>query len=491
MPNSFRIIATFFISTLLSSWSFAGDGYWQLASQSPFYAAGSPADQCPNITFGLPWYSQAHANAPDQFQCYYWVITENPCEDEVENTNWNQETFACEPPEPPPPGCEIPAGTIQNFTFSGYSSTSICSSDCKFLAAGIRVFSGDAVGYGSFQSTGGNCDGTEGGNTPPEPPDPGDPPPPPDDPDDGCPVGYNMTGAGCALITPPEPDGPGDCPANYFADANGNCWHDPTGAEGGNNPDAGGSTGGGSTGGGPNGSEPNTGAGNDQDGDGTPDASDADIDGDGVPNGTDNDRDGDGVPNADDIDPDGEDPEGTATDCELRPSSSGDAQLSAIHLQLWINQCSSGDEEISDLTDCNSIFTCKSDPISCEIAKREWTSSCSLEQGLASTESDAQGYFEGNGYEDLESYESGGLLDDLTASQGVSDIEINNEVGDFFSISSSSASCPAPQQVNLGQFGTVEFSLQLICDLAAIIYYIVMLGAYFFGGNIVLRSLTD
>ena len=379
-----------------------------------------------------------------------------------------------------PSECSLDPGTTHSGSFGGAFSTSICISDCQFIATGVTVISADGTAFGDFVTNGDTCDGSEGGNTPP---DPGDPPPPPDDPDDGCPAGYDISGAGCIAIQPPEPDPDGgDCPPNYFADANGTCWYDPTGAEGGLNDDVGQSEHGGDTGS----------SGNDSDGDGISNGSDGDIDGDGQPNSTDNDIDGDGVGNSDDIDPTGEEGQGTATNCESKPASSGDAQLAAIHFQLWLNECGSDDSEISDLTDCDGIFNCKSsDPIACAIAKREWTSSCSMEQGLANAESDSQAYFEQSGYSDLDSYGSGDLLDEISTAQGVGDIDLQNEVGDFFNINTSTATCPPPQLVNLGQFGTVEFSLQLFCDLASVLYYVVLLGSYFFGGNIVLRSLSD
>lgn len=78
----------------------------------------------------------------------------------------------------------------------------------------------------------------------------------------------------------------------------------------------------------------------DTDGDGIPDSKDPDIDGDGIPNGQDGDKDGDGIDNEDDQTPDGEKATGEASTCNKKPTSSGDAQLTAILLQLWINECS-------------------------------------------------------------------------------------------------------------------------------------------------------
>ncbi|WP_339677491.1 hypothetical protein [uncultured Zhongshania sp.] len=78
----------------------------------------------------------------------------------------------------------------------------------------------------------------------------------------------------------------------------------------------------------------------DTDGDGIPDSKDSDIDGDGIPNGVDNDKDGDGIDNEDDATPDGDGKsEGQASTCGRKPNSQGDAQLAAIHMQLWLNQC--------------------------------------------------------------------------------------------------------------------------------------------------------
>ncbi len=381
---------------------------------------------------------------------------------------------------PPPDECSIDAGTTINRTFAASVSTTICSSNCQWNMEGVSVVTMDGIGVGTFVTNGQSCDGSEGGNGPGDPPDP--------DPDDGCPVGFSATDNGCKPIIPPapDPDPPNPCPPLYFADSNGTCWYDPTGQEGGLKPDVGDSTGGGDVG-----DEPNSGAGNDQDGDGTPDGSDDDIDGDGTPNGSDPDRDGDGIANIDDIDPDGQDSAGVATNCEARPTSSGDAQLSAIHLQLWLNECSSGDEEISDLSDCNAVFTCKSDPITCQLAKREFDSACSVQKSFETAEADSTEYFANNDYTDFESYGSGELLSEITAAQGSSEINIQTEVGDFFAINSSTSTCPPPISVDLGQWGNIEFTLQWFCDLASSIYYVVMLGAYFFGGNIVLRAFND
>ena len=455
---------------------YSSDSYsvW-LYGNSGDEAINGPADQyCatyPGLMPGADLFSFDMLSG-GRYQCKAWYPPGGVCDDE--SGEWDPITFQCvEPSE-----CEIPSGTKINRTFAASVSTSVCSSNCQWSMEGIKVITSDGIGLGTFVTNGQTCDGSEGGNGPGDPPD--------DSGGDGCPVGFNMSGAGCIPIVPPVPDGPGSCPPNYFADSNGSCWYDPTGAQGGLTPDVGDSTGGGDVG-----DVPNSASGNDSDGDGAPDGSDDDIDGDGTPNSTDPDRDGDGIANIDDIDPDGQDSQGTATNCEAKPSSSGDAQLSAIHLQLWLNECSSGDEEISDLSDCNAIFTCKSDPISCELAKREFDSACSVQQGLETAEADSNEYFSSNGYTDFDSYTSGALLSEITATQGTSDINIQNEVGDFFAITSSTASCPPPIAVDLGQWGNVEFTLQWFCDLAAVIYYIVMLGAYFFGGNIVLRAFNE
>ena len=78
----------------------------------------------------------------------------------------------------------------------------------------------------------------------------------------------------------------------------------------------------------------------DTDGDGIPDSKDPDIDGDGTPNGQDPDKDGDGIANEDDQSAEGEgQSQGEATVCAKKPTSSGDKQLAAIHMQLWLNNC--------------------------------------------------------------------------------------------------------------------------------------------------------
>ncbi|WP_335987384.1 hypothetical protein [Spongiibacter tropicus] len=105
----------------------------------------------------------------------------------------------------------------------------------------------------------------------------------------------------------------------------------------------------------------------DIDGDGIPNWDDPDIDGDGIPNTADNDSDGDGVPNNLDGNPDGDQGSGEgsdgddadtgdgtatglATTCNKRPQSTGDPQLAAIHLQLWLNECK-GDQTLAKAID--------------------------------------------------------------------------------------------------------------------------------------------
>ncbi len=105
----------------------------------------------------------------------------------------------------------------------------------------------------------------------------------------------------------------------------------------------------------------------DIDGDGIPNWDDPDIDGDGIPNTADNDSDGDGVPNNLDGNPDGDQgngeggdgddadtgdgtASGLATTCNKRPQSTGDPQLAAIHLQLWLNECK-GDQTLAKAID--------------------------------------------------------------------------------------------------------------------------------------------
>ena len=90
--------------------------------------------------------------------------------------------------------------------------------------------------------------------------------------------------------------------------------------------------------------------------------------------------------------------------------------------------------------------------------------------------------------DDLGTLSNGALLDQILTDD--SEVDVEDELGSFFNFTAVGGSCPQPEQVNLGQFGTVEFSYQLFCDLASIIRYLVLLGAYYVGGTIVLRSFT-
>ena len=110
----------------------------------------------------------------------------------------------------------------------------------------------------------------------------------------------------------------------------------------------------------------------DADGDGIPNWDDPDMDGDGIPNSADDDIDGDGVPNNSDGNPNGNQGNGEGQDgtdantgdgssagkagtCANRPRSKGDAQLAAIHMQLWLNKCSGNSDKhlLKELQDMN------------------------------------------------------------------------------------------------------------------------------------------
>ncbi|RNL67198.1 hypothetical protein [Zhongshania marina] len=94
----------------------------------------------------------------------------------------------------------------------------------------------------------------------------------------------------------------------------------------------------------------------DTDGDGIPDYKDPDIDGDGIPNGQDGDKDGDGIANEDEGEKEGAG-DGAASTCAKKPTSTGDKQLAAIHMQLWLNDCKGKDAGMLDeLKDINSKF---------------------------------------------------------------------------------------------------------------------------------------
>ena len=220
--------------------------------------------------------------------------------------------------------------------------------------------------------------------------------------------------------------------------------------------------------------EENTESGPDDiDGDGVPDYNDGDIDGDGTPNSQDNDADGDGVDNADDPTPfgggscqDGKCPEsededgdgeedgkgkGTATDCNSPPTSEGDPQLAAIHQQLWINECKSGEVKAEGYNDCSTAFKCEGDPVGCAQLRMAYNNMCAA-QDLADG---IDGLYDEQGGEGGISYDS--VMSDFNTR--VSNSAIYSGVSSFFDVSLTGG-CPR-YQVDTWVF---DITLDQWCD---------------------------
>ena len=221
----------------------------------------------------------------------------------------------------------------------------------------------------------------------------------------------------------------------------------------------------------------------DTDGDGVPDSSDGDIDGDGIPNGSDDDIDGDGVPNIDDTTNEKESSASGGNSCDAAPSCSGDAIDCAILQQQWLTRCAQ--EEEGEFTDngCAVDPQCEGDPLLCAALVYSWKDDCALEKA----KQDAEGWFENNSYEEAE---------DLAARGGPfldgGEIDLSDITDGVLSSRSTVASaCPAPESIDAGPFGTYEFSYQPFCDLADMIYWVVMLSAYLTGTFIIFRTVTN
>lgn len=236
----------------------------------------------------------------------------------------------------------------------------------------------------------------------------------------------------------------------------------------------------------------------DADGDGIADGNDPDMDGDGIPNGSDSDIDGDGIDNADDPtpngagrgdEPSGEDDggQGVATNCESPPTSTGDAQLAAIHKQLWIAQCEGS--KVTGGSVCTDPPDCKGDVINCAIHLRMWEESCAERQALTEAETKAQEYFQAQGLDDLGAATAGEYFDALNPAGA---IDLQQEFGSFLDGdgSGSGHACPPPMSVDMGKYGTHQISYQWFCDMADMIRPFVLLLSSIFGAGIVLRALV-
>ena len=225
----------------------------------------------------------------------------------------------------------------------------------------------------------------------------------------------------------------------------------------------------------------NTDSKNDTDGDGVPDSSDPDIDGDGIPNSTDDDIDGDGVLNADDQSNEKESEASGGGTCESAPICQGDAIQCAQLQQQWLSRC--GTQKSYEESTCSVQPSCDGDPLQCQALLNDWEYECATESAADDAESE---------------YQSAGLktADDYAAEGGVfgegESHDIDAVAGDVLASRSAIAgSCPAPKQLDLGVFGTTEITFQAFCDLADMIYWIVMLSAYLTATFILFRSITN
>jgi len=276
---------------------------------------------------------------------------------------------------PPPQQCQAgdPYGPYRTISApSGQSCAGGCTIEVNSTVC-VTTGSGATSCSSSYVATGGTCTENPDGTIDHQPP-----------PGDGGDGGSGDGGSGT-----PVPDSmPGDSPSGSSSGG---------GSTGGSQSSGGGS---GSTGGSQNPTDPTTGTDpddfdgdgipnaqdndidgdgiinendpdhtgtTDQDGDGIPDPLDNDIDGDGILNEFDpdhsglSDQDGDGIADAQDNDIDGDgiinefDPDhtganATATNCNNPPTSVGDPQISALHKQLWMNDCKGEQVSVSDIT---------------------------------------------------------------------------------------------------------------------------------------------
>jgi hypothetical protein len=183
----------------------------------------------------------------------------------------------------------------------------------------------------------------------------------------------------------------------------------------------------------------------------------------------------DGVDGADGVSgSDGSDSEQPASsgsasgDCESPPTSSGDAQLAAIHLQLWNNRCM---DQTSTTGDCDAVFTCEGDFFECEVLKRNHELDCA--------ELDSEDLE--NQIETLASERGLTTTSDLDAA--ASEINFDEEVdvtelmAPLESVSTTAGSCPSDISISLGSLGSIDVPLSDLCTLFTWIGYLVRLSA--------------
>lgn len=170
------------------------------------------------------------------------------------------------------------------------------------------------------------------------------------------------------------------------------------------------------------------------------------------------------------VDPEGGDSGSASGDCDTPPSSSGDAQLAAIHLQLWNNRCM---EQTSTSGDCDSSFTCDGNFFECEVLKRNHEFDCA-EMDAEDVESLVEGLATERGLVTTND------LDAAATASGINfdeELDITDMVSPLESVPTSSGTCPGDISIALGSLGTIPVPLSELCTLFTWIGYLVRLSA--------------
>lgn len=164
--------------------------------------------------------------------------------------------------------------------------------------------------------------------------------------------------------------------------------------------------------------------------------------------------------------------------CDTPPQCNGDAIHCAQLRQQWLTRCDKS-SSYSD-SNCTAQPQCDGDVLLCAGLINTWQDRCALEKAAF----DAQAEFEDRGFKTAEQVmaDGGPFIDGGETDLG------NVADGVLSSRSSTTGSCPAPKSFDAGPFGVHEVSLQPFCDLAEMIYWIVLLSAYLTGTFIIFRS---
>lgn len=185
----------------------------------------------------------------------------------------------------------------------------------------------------------------------------------------------------------------------------------------------------------------------------------------------------------------GEDPIGRASlsgNCSAAPSCSGDAIQCQILNQEWRASCSL-DDSVSDY-DCTVPVDCTGDPINCEILKLDQSRSCELADSTqASTQ--INGVFAAEGLVDVDTVEA-----DLIASgyERDKEIDLSDSLVDLNSIPTTSGTCPADISISLGgNFGDIQIDLAQFCTFLTWIGYLVRLAAAIFAFNMIFNTIRE